>query len=210
MGDELTYPVVEVFESVQGEGYNTGKEVVFLRFGRCNLACPWCDTEYRTYRALAESEVVAAVAAFRTKSLILTGGEPFIQEGLAALLERFKDLGYWVGAETNGLLAPSAACLRLIDYVAVSPKALYRELYDDDRMVRRADEVRIVVDGDVGAFCREMRNRIEAAHYFLSPCDRGGSFNVEETVRLLGALNQGRRTAKWLLSLQSHKLAGIK
>lgn len=207
MLDESTYPVVEIFASLQGEGYNTGKEVVFLRFGRCNLACPWCDTECDTYERLDASAVVARVTALGPKSLLLTGGEPFIQEGLAGLLQRFKDLGYWIGVETNGVVAPPQACSRLIDYVSVSPKALYEELYDDERMVKRADEVRIVVDGDVRGFCETMRNRIEASHYFLSPCERDGVFNIEETVRLLGMLNDRRCHGKWLLSLQSHKLA---
>ena len=77
-------------------------------------------------------------------------------------------------------------------------------------MVTRADEVRIVVDGDVRSFCDDMRNRIESPHYFLSPCEREGKPNVEETVRLLGVLNRGRRQGKWLLSLQTHKLAGMR
>ena len=207
MQNVQTYPVVEIFESLQGEGYNTGKEVVFLRFGRCNLACPWCDTDFSTCETLDEDTVVARVTALRSKALILTGGEPFIQEGLEGLLLRFKDLGYWIGAETNGLVTPPQAWLRRIDYVAVSPKALYAALYDDERMMTRADEVRIVVDGDVREFCEEMRNRIGASCYFLSPCERGGSFNIEETVRLLGVLNRGRSQGKWALSLQAHKLA---
>ena len=210
MHDGQSYPVVEIFESVQGEGYNTGKEVVFLRFGGCNLACPWCDTQYQTFETLDEDAIVARVTAFRPKALILTGGEPLIQEGLEPLLVRFKDLGYWIGVESNGLQAPPQEWLRRLDYVAVSPKALYADLYDDERMLRRADEVRIVVDSDVRAFCRDMRDRIEASHYFLTPCERGGIFNVEETVRLLGVLNRGRRDGKWLLSFQTHKLAGLR
>lgn len=210
MQDGLTYPVVEVFESVQGEGYNTGKEVVFLRFGGCNLKCPWCDTPYLRFERLDEEAIVAQVAALAPKALILTGGEPLIQEGLEALLIRFKELGYWLGVETNGVVAPPAAWLRRIDYLAVSPKALYASLYDDERMVTRADEVRIVVDGETRAFCEDMRNRVDAAHYFLSPCEREGVFNVEEAIRLLGVLNRGRRQGKWQLSLQTHKLAGLR
>lgn len=210
MHEAQTYPVVEIFASVQGEGYNTGKEVVFLRFGGCNLACPWCDTAHLDFETLEEEDVVTRVAAFQTKALILTGGEPLMQDGLESLLSRFKDLGYWIGVETNGLVAPPQAWLRRIDYVAASPKALYASLYDDERMVTRADEVRIVVDGDVRAFCDAMRNRIEAAHYFLTPCEREGTFNVEETIRLLGVLNRGRRTNKWLLSFQTHKMAGLR
>jgi organic radical activating enzyme len=210
MKDVLTYPVVEIFESVQGEGYNTGKEVVFLRLGGCNLACPWCDTDYRVFETLELEAAVSRVRALAPKALVLTGGEPFIQEGLEALLARFKELGYWIGVETKGIVAPPNAWLRRIDYVAVSPKAFYAALYDDERMVTKADEVRIVVDGDVRDFCTDMRNRIEAAQYFLSPCERDGILNVEETVRLLGALNRGRRQGKWLLSFQAHKLAGLR
>lgn len=210
MQERLTYPVVEIFESVQGEGYNTGKEVVFLRFGGCNLACPWCDTEYRVFETVDEETIISRVCALKPKAVILTGGEPFIQEGLEALLLRLKELGYWIGVESNGVVAAQPSWLRRIDYVAVSPKALYASLYDDERMVTKADEVRIVVDGDVRDFCGDMRNRVEAAHYFLSPCERGGVSNVEETVRLLGVLNRGRRSGKWLLSFQTHKLAGVR
>ncbi len=207
MRDESTYPVVEIFASLQGEGYNTGKEVVFLRFGGCNLACPWCDTECDAYARLDADAIVAKVSCLGFRSLILTGGEPFIQDGLGDLMLRFKDLGFWIGVETNGVVAPPHAWSRLINYVSVSPKALYEELYDDERMLKRADEVRIVVDGDVEGFCERMRNRIEASHYFLSPCERDGMFNIEETVRLLGKLNDLRQRGKWMLSLQAHKLA---
>ncbi len=210
MQDVQTYPVVEIFASVQGEGYNTGKEVVFLRLGGCNLSCPWCDTAYLDFETENEDDVVTRVTAFQTKALILTGGEPLIQEGLESLLSRFKELGYWIGVETNGLVAPPQTWLRRIDYMAVSPKALYASLYDDERMVTQADEVRIVVDGEVRAFCDAMRNRIASAHYFLSPCEREGALNVEETIRLLGVLNRGRRANKWLLSFQTHKMAGLR
>ena len=202
--------VVEIFESLQGEGYNTGMPAVFLRLGGCNLACPWCDTVFDRFETIEEDEVVERVAAFACKTLIITGGVPLIHAGLGGLLERFKSLGYWIALETNGLIAPLEPWRRHIDYLAVSPKALYAELYDDEQMVRQADEVRIVVDGDVQAFCENMRDRIEAAHYFLSPCDRAGEVNTADTVRLLGRLNRGRRTKKWLLSLQTHKLAGFR
>lgn len=204
------FPVVEIFASVQGEGYHTGKPVVFVRFGRCNLACAWCDTDHGRYELLDDLTIVARVAALGLKAVILTGGEPFIQQNLGVLLARFKNLGYWIGAETNGLQRLPPAWRRMFDYVSVSPKARFAAQYDDARMVRRAEEVRIVVDGDVQPFCREMRRRIRAAHYFLSPCERRGVFNVEATIRLLGALNQRVRGDHWLLSFQTHKLAGIR
>jgi len=210
MSPALRFPVVEIFESMQGEGYNTGKPVVFVRFGGCNLACPWCDTEYDEFTTMDAEALVGCVLQHEPRALVLTGGEPLLQADLGWLLERFKEQGCWIAVETNGLLRPPPDWLRRIDYLAVSPKALYARQYDDAAMLRRADEVRIVVDGDVRDFCEDLRRRIEADHYFLSPCDRGGAFNVEETIRLLGQLNEGRREGKWLLSLQTHKLAGVR
>lgn len=210
MEQRQAYPVVEIFESLQGEGYNTGQRMVFVRFGGCNLACPWCDTEFSDYAMLDGTEILSRVAAFGVKSVLLTGGEPMIQKELGALLADLKDAGFWTGVETNGLMAPPPAWSRHIDYLAVSPKAMYAELYDDGSMVRKADEVRIVADGDVRAFCQNMRDRIDAPRYYLSPCWRDGVFNVAESVRLLGELNRGRRRGKWRLSLQTHKLAGFR
>ncbi len=206
----LKYPVVEIFESLQGEGCHTGKRVVFLRFGGCNLACPWCDTDYDTYERLSGEEVLLRIASFGTKAVILTGGEPLIQEGLEPLLTALKAAGYWIGVETNGLVVPPEPVRKHLDFVAVSPKAAYPELYEGNRILQRADEVRIVVDGDVQAFCARMRDRIAAPRYFLSPCERDGAFNVAETVRMLGELNRGRETGLWRLSFQTHKLGGFR
>ena len=209
MGGAREYPVVEIFESLQGEGFQAGREAVFLRFGGCNLACAWCDTAHQGFTRLPEEAVVARVTACRARSLIVTGGEPFLQRELGVLLARFQALGYWIGVETNGVEAPPPAWRRLIDYLAVSPKAGYAERYAEDRMVRQADEVRVVVDGDAAAFCREMRRRIRARRYYLTPCEREGRWNVEETLRLLATLN-GEPDGDWLLSFQAHKLAGLR
>jgi organic radical activating enzyme len=123
MNKTRRYPVVEIFESVQGEGYNTGREAVFLRFGGCDLNCPWGDTDWRTFEPLDADAIAARVSAFKTKALIVTGGEPFIQDDLGPLLGRFKDLGYWIAAETNGLTALRRTCGgdRLSVGVAQSP-----------------------------------------------------------------------------------------
>jgi len=208
--EDTAYPVVEIFESLQGEGANTGMPAVFLRFGKCNLACPWCDTDYRTYETLTGQAILERLAPLTSKNLIITGGEPLVQRALGECAERLKQLGYWLALETNGVIDPPPAVRRNLNYIAVSPKAMYADLYDDERMIRHADEVRVVVDGDVVAFCRDIRLRITAPAYFLSPCDRNGSMNIEDTIRQLGVLNRGHGKDKWLLSIQAHKLAGMR
>lgn len=204
------YPVVEIFESLQGEGTNTGLDAVFIRFGQCNLACPWCDTDVHAYQMMSLEAVTKQVETFTSRHLIITGGEPLLQEGLVSLVDFFKIRGYWLALETNGLIRLPETVSGRIDFVAVSPKSMAWELYDDEQMIRSADEVRIVVDGAIEEFCREMRNRIEAKAYFLSPCEVGGVMNMKQTLCLLGKLNAGMRTHHWRLSVQAHKLAGMR
>lgn len=212
MTDAGAWPVVEIFASMQGEGANTGRPAVFLRLGGCNLACPWCDTDFRRFRRLPLPDILEEIRACAPgcRSVVVTGGEPFIHKDIARLLRALKGRGYWLAAETNGLEAPDAETLGLLDYVAVSPKALFAGRYDEARMLRGADEVRIVVDGEIAGFCERMRAAIRARLYFLSPCERGGRIHFEEAVRLLGVLNRVPRRPPWLLSVQAHKLAGFR
>lgn len=208
---DTSFPVVEIFSSLQGEGANTGKPVVFIRLGGCNLACPWCDTDFSHPSRMTLSQIMEKVCSFPDRhAVIITGGEPTIQESLGELLSALKDQGYWIGIETNGVVAPNSADRQMIDYISVSPKALYGELYQDGQMLEQADEVRIVVDGDCADFCEEMRQRIRARFYFLSPCEKEGRFNFSEAVSMLGKLNQQHQKAPWLLSFQTHKLAGFR
>jgi organic radical activating enzyme len=77
-------------------------------------------------------------------------------------------------------------------------------------MIRQADEVRIVVDGDVFDFCNRMRGQMSAARYFLSPCSRNGKMNVPETLLLLKRLNADAGANPWRLSIQLHKLIDMR
>jgi organic radical activating enzyme len=205
----LLFPVVELFESVQGEGANAGLLVSFLRLGGCNLSCQWCDTDSSVFQMMDIPAILKRLSAFRVRRLILTGGEPLIHPSLETLLASLKESGYWIALETNGLINPISQLRRFLDYIATSPKAHATSGYQDDRMIRHADEVRIVVDGDVFEFCKEMRAKIEAKHYFLSPCFRDGKMNVSETLSLLKRLNTEQHESPWRLSLQTHKLIGV-
>ena len=210
MDNSITYPIVEIFKSLQGEGFNTGREVVFLRLGGCNLACPWCDTNYDDFIMVSMGSIVERVEEFGVKSLLITGGEPLIVEGLKSLVELFKSCGFWVGVETNGVSVVENGILKLFDYISVSPKACYADLYHNGPAVIEADEVRVIADGNVLEFCHFVSGAIKAKHYFLSPCERDGKMNIEQAVRLLGRLNQSSENTRWLLSLQTHKLCGMK
>lgn len=202
--NEPQFPIVEIFESLQGEGMNTGMPSVFVRFGKCNLACPWCDTHYNEFELWPLSQIVAKVRSFSAKNVIITGGEPTLQSKISLLLDVLKQDGYFLAIETNGLKEIPAQ----IDFIATSPKAMYAEKYQR-RCISSANEVRIVVDGNIQPFCEMIESKIHATHYFLSPCEKNGEMNLLETITLLGKLNARQNKPKWLLSIQTHKFIGI-
>ncbi|WP_373777311.1 7-carboxy-7-deazaguanine synthase QueE [Glaesserella sp.] len=198
------YRIVEIFESLQGEGFNTGMPSIFIRFGKCNLACPWCDTDYNRYETKTLGEIMQIVNNFTARHIIITGGEPTIQPKLELLLSELKAQGYFIAIETNGLKPVPLQ----IDYIATSPKRLYQKNYLKHH-IPFAHEVRIVVDGDVQDFCEQIENTINADRYYLSPCEESGVMNILETITQLGLLNQRPNKPRWQLSIQTHKIAGI-
>ena len=193
------YPLVEIFESLQGEGRNTGRPVVFVRFAGCNLACPWCDTDVAKRFELSLEELVAEVRTHRAKSVILTGGEPTIQKGMDELVAALKAAGYWIGVETNGTDEPE--WFKSVDYVACSPKAEFPETL----RLTRANEVRIVASSSsVVDFARAVRARVAATDYYISPCAHGDDIDFATAKDVLSQLDG------FSLSVQLHKLLGFK
>ncbi|WP_207951333.1 7-carboxy-7-deazaguanine synthase QueE [Mannheimia granulomatis] len=199
-----SFPIVEIFESLQGEGFNTGMPAIFVRFGKCNLTCPWCDTNYNQFESWTLGDILAKVRGYSAKNIIITGGEPTIQPNLSLLLDQLKQEDYFLAIETNGLkeIPPQ------IDYIATSPKRMYQEKYQR-RCIAFANEVRVVVDGEVQEFCEQLENKIKAEHYYLSPCEVEGKMNLLDTITQLGLLNQRPNKPKWQLSIQTHKMVGI-
>lgn len=140
----------EIFFSIQGEGKSIGLPSVFVRSSRCNLHCIWCDTDYTWnwtgtrfahqndarpgYRKFDKkkwiancplTEVAAAIRHFPCKNVILTGGEPMLQQpAFLALMQhlRAEDASYRFEIETNGTLLPTTGFDAAINQYNVSPK----------------------------------------------------------------------------------------
>ena len=103
---EKSYPIVEIFNSVQGEGYHTGTPSIFIRFGGCNLQCSWCDTDFSKWDKMTVSEIMAVLGQWETKRVIFTGGEPAMQK-LRPLSDELHSKGYNIAIETNGTIESS-------------------------------------------------------------------------------------------------------
>ncbi len=127
---EKTARVIEVFPSIQGEGIYVGRPHLFVRFWNCNMACHYCDTDYRgPYREVTEGALLAEVESLLRDhgpfhAVSLTGGEPLLwSEFLRAWLPRLKSLGVRTYLETNGTLeAPLKELMDWIDIVAMDLK----------------------------------------------------------------------------------------
>lgn len=140
----------EIFYTIQGEGKNLGRPSIFVRSSLCNLHCVWCDTDYtwnwegtrfkhekdtlsgyKKFKMeeqiveMSTDEIAAEVMKYPCKNLVLTGGEPMMQqEAWVELMTRLRkeDPGYFFEVETNGTKLPLPAFDQYIDQYNVSPK----------------------------------------------------------------------------------------
>jgi len=207
----MNYRLNAIFTSLQGEGRNAGRPATFIRFSSCNLNCSWCDTHRTMKLDISLGELLLKVKHRGKRFVILTGGEPSIQPGLVELVRKLKEEGHVVAMETNGLEAPPEA--ELLDYIACSPKPDFVNRYRDDRMLRRADEVRIVAQSElITSFCRNMRERISATDYYISPLDLDGKIHYRRALNLLSKVNRLMPSdyPPWALSIQMHKVIGVR
>ena len=117
----LTYPIVETFHSVQGEGAWTGVSAFFIRLAGCDVHCPWCDTKQswnpQPHPQYYIEDLVKEAKTYNPAIVVITGGEP-LMHNLNPLTEAIKRLGIRVHLETSGAHPFSGK----FDWVTFSPK----------------------------------------------------------------------------------------
>lgn len=211
----MTYTVKEIFYTLQGEGANAGSAAVFCRFSGCNLwtgreedrsraVCQFCDTDFVGVGpdggkfSEPESLATAVLNAWRgaddgrKRFVVCTGGEPLLQLD-EPLIDALHKVGFRVAVETNG----TKSAPRSIDWICVSPKA------GAPLVQQSGDEIKLVFPQH-GAMPDSFES-MEFDNFFLQPMD-GPS--VEENTRL--AVDYCMSHPKWRLSLQTHKVLGIR
>ena len=214
----MSYAVKELFYSLQGEGANTGRAAVFCRFAGCNLwsgreedrahaACDFCDTDfvgtdgtdggkYETAEGLADA--VRALWAGGEESgppfVICTGGEPGLQLD-DALIAAFHHHGFEVAVETNGTVALPDG----IDWVCVSPKGTA------EIVVTAGDELKLIYPQAADAAQPDQFEGMAFRHFFLQPKD-----DDKQAENTHAAIQYCQSHPRWRLSLQTHKMTGIR
>ena len=214
----MSYQIKEIFYTLQGEGANAGRPAVFCRFAGCNLwsgraqdrdtaICRFCDTDfvgtdgtlggkYADAEALASQiETLWPGVGAEHRFVVMTGGEPLLQLD-TALIDALHARRFFIAVETNGTLAAPAG----IDWLCVSPKA------GASWVQREGQELKVVWPQP--SFSSFDLPELEAArftHRFLQPMDNPDQQrNTEACIQLCLA-----RPA-WRLSLQTHKITGIR
>lgn len=217
----MSYAVKELFATLQGEGANTGRAAVFCRFTGCNLwsglerdrdraVCRFCDTDFvgvdgdgggrfadaqalaNAARAMWDAACEEARHETAGPFIVCTGGEPLLQLD-APLIDAFHAQGFDIAVETNGTIAAPAG----LDWICVSPKA--------GAALRQTsgNELKLVYPQD-GAPPEDFA-ALAFDHFFLQPMDGPArDANTEAAIRYCVA-HPG-----WRLSLQTHKILGLR
>ena len=209
----MSYRIKEIYFTQQGEGKNTGKNFVFVRFSGCNLwsgkeknresaICKFCDTDFYGVDGVNGGIYEAKELVKMIKSLwmvdsnpvsaVLTGGEPLLQLD-DELIQELKKEDIYIAIETNGtLLAPDG-----IDWICMSPKA------GTEIKLRSGSEIKVVYpqkDLDPDKF-----SDLDFKNFFIQPMDsKELESNVAKSIKFC------MDNPKWRLSLQTHKILGIR
>ncbi len=211
----MSYQVKEIYYTLQGEGARAGRAAVFLRFAGCNLwsglerdrpraVCQFCDTDFvgvdgigggrfQTAETLAAAVTTHWPGEARGKRYVVcTGGEPLLQID-EALLGALHAKGFEVGIETNGTIEVPAG----VDWICVSPKARA------DLVVTKGHELKLVfpqIDAPPERYAG-----LGFEHFFLQPMD-----SPEREAHTRAAAEYCLAHPQWRLSLQTHKLIGLR
>ncbi|WND02583.1 7-carboxy-7-deazaguanine synthase [Temperatibacter marinus] len=210
-----TYSAKEIFYTLQGEGANAGRAAVFCRFSGCNLwsglekdrasaVCQFCDTDFVGVDGLGGGKFKSAEAMAEaidgywpqtssgTKLVVCTGGEPLLQLD-KNLIECLHEKGFEIAVETNGTIkAPEG-----IDWLCVSPKA------NSEIVQTSGHELKLVFPQEENT--PEDFLDFKFDHFFLQPKDDlNQAHNIQATIDYI------HRHPQWRLSLQTHKITGIR
>lgn len=197
----VSFPVMEHFYTLQGEGRFTGTAAYFIRLGGCDVGCVWCDVKESwdagLHTHISVDELLAEVNGHPGNFVVITGGEPAMYD-LTALVDALKANGKYVAIETSGAYPLIGA----VDWYTFSPKKFRAPV---EEAYRKASELKVVIyhpsdfawaeqhAGNVSADCR----------LYLQP-----EWSRQE--RLLPAIvDYVKNHPKWTVSLQTHKYLQI-
>ena len=196
----VTYPIVETFHSLQGEGYWTGVNAFFIRLGGCDVHCPWCDTKHswnpQRHPQKSVSGLVKVVRQVDPAIVIITGGEPLMHD-LSPLTTALRGLSVQVHLETSGA-HPLSGNFNWITFSPKQFKAPHSSIYS------HANELKVVVTNEYDLKWAEQQAALvpQSTLRYLQP-----EWNSPTSKKLI--LDYILHHSQWRMSLQTHKFLNI-
>ncbi|WP_294789053.1 7-carboxy-7-deazaguanine synthase QueE [Prevotella sp.] len=182
----------DIFYSLQGEGRNTGRAAIFIRFAGCNLKCPFCDTDFAQYEEMSDEDILNRIKSYPSRFVVLTGGEPSLQVD-RQLVDLLHKHDYELAMETNG----THPIVDGIDWITCSPKG--------NTQIKRCNELKCIFEENTQ---HPDDHGIIAEYKYLQPCDvQDAECNAQIVKRCFDYILQ---YPEWRMSLQTHKLVGFK
>ena len=198
---EDTLPVMEMFYSLQGEGYHTGKAAFFIRIGGCDVGCNWCDVKEswnaNCHPVISINKIISELKKTPASTVVITGGEPFLYN-LNTLTGYLKKNKYYIHIETSGTVEPSG----FIDWICLSPKQKHKPL---PFYLKNAHELKVIINNDKDFHWAEQNARKVNTNckLFLQ-----AEWSVEKkTLPII--IDYIKKNTQWALSLQTHKYLNI-
>lgn len=145
--------ISEIFESLQGEGSSTGLPFIFIRLTGCNLRCIYCDSThaFKGGEKMELEEVIAVISKFKTKRVLVTGGEPLLQRGCIPLIELLYKNNYSVFIETHGEISIEKipSYVRIIMDIKTPGSKMQRGNYQQNLShLKASDEIKFVLTSE--------------------------------------------------------------
>lgn len=147
---ETEYQVVEIFDSIDGEGITAGCLATFIRLAGCNIRCSYCDTPYALDKKMGKPmklcEIMEQVRRIGNNRITITGGEPLFAADIHFLIKELAKRGYKVNVETNGTIPIIQAmpCMYTLDYKTIFSGMNNRMYMENINLLRANDVLKIV------------------------------------------------------------------
>ena len=201
----MSYSIKEIFYSLQGEGFHSGRPSIFCRFTECNLSCSFCDTDFNGNDGInggiyenAEDLVKTISSIWPSEDIkpfvVSTGGEPLLQFD-ASLIREMHRAGYEIAIETNGTIAVPQG----IDWIAVSPKP------NASLIQLSGNEIKVLYP--VEGLDPSQYEALEFDYFFIQPVDTDDA--AQNTINQKLSMKYCQENPNWRFSYQLHKILRI-